>query len=315
MTDTQFKTVNQPYPLAAYDGARPPAPEWFRKAIETPYTSRSVDVDGTKIFYQQWGKPEKPGLLFIHGDGAHGHWYDFIAPSFADDYNVVAITLAGMGDSGWHQTYSLDTYLAEQFAVMTDAGMFDHAKKPTIAAHSLGGIISLPIARQYGHLIEGIVLLDSSIHTPDEPLPHSKPDPLEKQIFYPDKLSALARFRLLPPRQCPHHFILDHIARHSIKETDQNGISGWTWKFDPSLWATLDWEQQDIWEILATQSCKVGFIKGEESVLFTQKVADDILGYVEVPMLTVDGAGHHIFVDKPLETIAALKNMFSLWNE
>ena len=48
---------------------------------------------------------------------------------------------------------------------------------------------------------------------------------------YPDRETALTRFRLQPPQPCENQYILDYIARHSLMAAD----GGWTWKFDDDL--------------------------------------------------------------------------------
>ena len=77
---------------------------WREEAVAAPYRTTFVESDGAKIHYQSWGDASKPGLLLVHGNGAHAHWFDFIAPYLTHDYHVVAMTLSGMGDSGWHDT-------------------------------------------------------------------------------------------------------------------------------------------------------------------------------------------------------------------
>ena len=86
--------------------------------------SRIVDVDGCPIHYLIWGSPDagSDGLLFIHGGGAHAHWWSFIAPFFAENRPVAAIDLSGMGDSG-HRTgdYGSPVHIPEIAAVIDDA--------------------------------------------------------------------------------------------------------------------------------------------------------------------------------------------------
>lgn len=304
--------MKYPNPLAAYDGARPPAPDWFLSAIETPYASRSVEVDGARIHYQQWGKADNPSLLLVHGNGAHAHWYDFIAPAFSDDFNVVAINFSGMGDSDWRGHYSLEQFSAEQMGVMHDAGLFDHETKPIIAAHSLGGIITLVTALEHGASLKLVAIMDTPVHPPEEALSQGKPPPT-KTTFFPDKPSALARFRLRPEQDCENHFILDHIARHSLKQTTHQGERGWTWKFDPAIWGSLDWPGEQIWDAMRTSPCELAFMRGAQSSLLTEVVRDRMLAHKQASFVTIEGAGHHLFLDRPLETIAALKDFFAQW--
>ena len=36
--------------------------------------------------------------------------------------------------------------------------------------------------------------------------------------------AALARFRLMPPQPCENLFLLDWVARHSLKEIEADGV-------------------------------------------------------------------------------------------
>ena len=79
--------------------------EWFEEAIKETAKSKTLDLDGIRINYLVWGDESKPGLFLIHGYSAHAHWWDFIAPSFLENYCVVAIDLSGMGDSAVSYTH------------------------------------------------------------------------------------------------------------------------------------------------------------------------------------------------------------------
>ena len=89
----------KPGPLARFNGAKVSGPDWFEQAIATPAESNWVNVEGARIHYLRWGGRDKPGLLLIHGNGAHAFWWSFIAPFLAREYNVAAMDLSGMGDS------------------------------------------------------------------------------------------------------------------------------------------------------------------------------------------------------------------------
>ena len=77
-------------PLARFGGERPPASAWFESAVARKPQSRFVTVEGAAIHYLHWEARHKPGLLFVHGNAAHAHWWSFIAPFFADAVSVIA---------------------------------------------------------------------------------------------------------------------------------------------------------------------------------------------------------------------------------
>lgn len=305
--------MNDPYPLVTYAGARPPAPAWFRKALQTQAIAREVMVNGAPISYRQWGSADKPGLLLVHGMAAHANWYDFIAPEFAAAFNVAAMSFSGMGGSGHRDIYTTAQFSADQIAVMRDSGMFDHAEKPIIIGHSYGGLVSLATAGQIGAQLRGVVTMDTPIFPPEVDLEARRPKISSKEVIFADEKTAIGRFRLVPEQPCENHYILDHIARHSIKPAEQNGAPGWTWKTDPKLWEKTGEMENGVWTLLPDMACQIAFLRGQNSVLVTEAVRDAMLGQVQAPFVTIKNAGHHVFLDNPRDTISELQKICAAW--
>jgi pimeloyl-ACP methyl ester carboxylesterase len=314
--DTRPKPSDDDLVLKQYGGERPPAPDWFGPVVETPYRTGEVTVQGARIAYQAWGDPSKPGLLLAHGNGAHSHWWDFIAPFFADDYHVVAPSFSGMGDSDWRKAYSFSLFSQEQHAVCEHAGLFAHSKKPLMVAHSFGGIISLHTSMiTGGDRFGGAVIVDSHIEPPgkERPRPPRRTGP---NRIYPDFDTALSRFRLAPPQPCANHFLVDYIARHSLKPaTDEDGHEGYTWKFDPYIFNSLmkAWDQLDLTSLETL--CPIMFMRGADSMLATPSVSAYMssLQNPPVPMVTVPDAHHHNMLDQPLAFVSAVRGILSAW--
>jgi pimeloyl-ACP methyl ester carboxylesterase len=314
--------ASEPGPLAEFRGARPPAPAWFERAIATPYETRFTDCEGARIHWQRWGDPAKPGLLLVHGNGAHAHWWDFVAPYLMDDYHVVAITLSGMGDSGWRESYSMDLFARELIAVCDDAGFFTHAEKPIVIAHSFGGFVAILAGAEYGQRLTGVVIVDSPVNPPDRP--RTGPPPVRGSKVYPTLEAALARFRLAPPQPCENHFIVDYIARHSLAEKPMSpesqedvagaGKSGWGWKFDPAIWRRFSVSRPPE-ELLKATACRIALLKGEYSILMDEDVGDYMCGLLDrqVPFIEIPEARHHIMLDQPLAFVAAMRTLLQEW--
>jgi hypothetical protein len=82
--------------LGPFNGEKPPAPAWFEAAIGVGPERSRIPVEGAEIELLTWGEVGKPGLLFLHGNGAHADWWSFIAPFFAKDWRCAAISWSGM---------------------------------------------------------------------------------------------------------------------------------------------------------------------------------------------------------------------------
>ncbi len=87
-----------------------PTPQWFYRALATPFDENTIDVDGVPIHYLEWGHRDQPGLVLVHGGAAHAHWWTFLAPMFAENWPVVALDLSGHGDSGRREIYSHEAW-------------------------------------------------------------------------------------------------------------------------------------------------------------------------------------------------------------
>jgi len=311
-------------PLAGLAGSPPPAPQWFADAIAQTPEKRFVDVGGARIHYLRWGDPAKPGVLLVHGNAAHAWWWSFIAPFLARDYHVAAMDLSGMGDSGWRAAhgaaagYSMAMFAEEEMAVLADAGMFEAAKPPTIVAHSFGGFVTMKAAAEYGERLSGVVIIDSPVNPPvrsgsgrgGDPADH-KPHP---HNIYPSIAAALARFRLMPPQPCENLFLLDWVARKSLKDvTGPDGGPGFTWKFDPAIWRHFS--IGDTAALLKATRCRVAVFRGEHSVLMPPKIGDYIFDLLDraAPVVEIPEARHHVMLDQPLALVAALRALLADW--
>jgi len=302
--------------LTPYGGAQPPAPDWFRSAVSTPYVTEYVTVSGARIHYQCWGERDRPGLLLVHGNGAHAHWYDFIAPCLADEYYVVAMTFSGMGDSDWRDKYTISGFSAEQIEVCQQAGLFQGPQKPFLIAHSFGGFVSLQTGAYHSEKFAGLMIVDSPIRPPDDPWngPPSRP---RGNRIYADLNSALARFRLAPPQDCEHHFIVDYIARHSLKqvplksETDE---TGWTWKFDPFIWQHFESENRPA-DMVSRISCPLSFVRGETSGLMSDRIWTYMSGLrPDADFVSIAKANHHVMLDQPLAFVSVVRRQLQAWS-
>ncbi len=295
-------------PLADLHGERPPAPAWFTAALaHEPEVSR-VEVAGAGIEALSWGERGLPGLVLLHGNGAHARWWSFIAPFFAADYRVTTLSWSGMGGSDHRDAYRVDTFVEEIFAVAAATGA-SAAGPFHVVAHSFGGFPMMAAAAARGAELRSATIVDTPFRGVGEEGGRPPNATLRPHRTYATLADAMARFRLAPPQGCENLYIADYIARGSLIEV----AGGWTWAFDPFLWARF--EIGDARELLKAPKCPVALIWGEQSLLMPPDRVAAMRAALPAgsPAIGIPAAEHHVMIDQPLALVAALRGLFAGW--
>ena len=133
--------------------------------------------------------------------------------------------------------------------------------------------------------------------------------------IYPSLDKALERFRLMPPQPAENYYVLDFIARRSLKKVpmpDGSG-EGWTWKFDPNMWEKLDRELiAGFFAAPPRIDLPLAHVYGELSLLMSIEGLQD--AYPQNGLLVgVPQAHHHVMVDQPLALVAAIRGLLAAW--
>jgi pimeloyl-ACP methyl ester carboxylesterase len=278
-------------------------PNWFWEAIDVEPVTKTVEVDECDVSYRHYEAIGKPGMLLIHGMNAHSRWWDFIAPQLLDRYQVAAMDLTGMGDSDYRYEYSSNTYADEILAVLDDAKF---GTDSIVVAHSFGGYMAVRAANKAPDRFKALVMVDSGIRHPDDPVPEQIWMSGARSKIYPDKETALNRFRVQPPQPCDNEFLLQYIARNSLMPVD----GGWTWKFDEDLLTSLTDAERKPEEFQALTTT-LGVIFGADSELFSRRTLEYMQELIAEPFLIkeIANAQHHLFLDQPQAFVESLLEM------
>lgn len=278
-------------------------PDWFWEAIDVEPVTKTVEVDECDVSYRHYEAIGKPGMLLIHGMNAHSRWWDFIAPQLLDRYQVAAMDLTGMGDSDYRYEYSSNTYADEILAVLDDAKF---GTDSIVVAHSFGGYMAVRAANKAPDRFKALVMVDSGIRHPDDPVPEQIWMSGARSKIYPDKETALNRFRVQPPQPCDNDFLLQYIARNSLMPVD----GGWTWKFDEDLLTSLTDAERKPEEFQALTTT-LGVIFGADSELFSRRTLEYMQELIPEPFLIkeIANAQHHLFLDQPQAFVESLLEM------
>jgi len=270
-------------------------------------TSRVFFSQRLRLHYVDWGNPEAPPLLLVHGGRDHCRNWDWVAQALRKDWHVICPDLRGHGDSQWSPdgNYSMAAYIYDLAQLIHQQAL----APVTIVAHSLGGNICLRYAGIYPEkvrrlgAIEGLGPSPKVIAERTKSMAERMRDWVEEQR----KLSARG------PRKYPtiedafrrmqeeNKHLSAEQARHLTQQgVNQNEDGTYSWKFDNYVraWAPYDMSYADI-ETLWTQiTCPTLLVYGKESWASNPEKDGRIAHFKSARVVEFDNAGHWVHHDR-----------------
>ena len=280
-------------------------------------TSRIFFSQRLRLHYVDWGNPDAPPLLLVHGGRDHCRNWDWVAHELADKYHIIAPDLRGHGDSQW----SLDgTYLMMNY--IYDLAQLIHQQKlapVTIVAHSLGGNIALRYTGLYPESVAKLVAIEGLGPSPKmlaeryaKGFPSRMHDWIDEQRKLAGRLprryatieDAFARMqeenKHLSPEQARH------LTLHGI---NQNEDGTYSWKFDNYVrsWPPYDMTQENIEELWRRITCPTLLVYGKESWASNPQTDGRAKHFKNARVETFERAGHWVHHDRLPEFMALLR--------
>ncbi len=277
-------------------------------AMITGPTSHSYYSQRLRLHYVDWGNPDAPPLILLHGGRDHCRSWDWVAQELRRDWHVIAPDLRGHGDSEWPSDGEYSPR-----ACVYDLAQLVHQMKlapVTIVAHSYGGNISLRYAGIYPETVRKLVAIEGLGPSPKmlkerygQPIGPRMRDWIER------KRSAAGR----TPRRYQsledayrrmkgeNSYLTDEQARHlTIHGISQNEDGTYSWKFDNyfRVMPPADMTQSDIESLWAEITCPTLLLYGEKS--WASNPAEDgrIAHFRNAEVKLYENAGHWLHHDQ-----------------
>jgi pimeloyl-ACP methyl ester carboxylesterase len=242
-----------------------------------------------RMAYAEWGRPDAPPVVCVHGLTRNGRDFDRLAKSLADDFRVICPDLPGRGQSDWLSEPSL--YQPASYVVALSHLLAGIAEPVLWVGTSLGGICGMVLAAQPGTPIARMVLNDIGPVIPVAALARIR-DYMQPPPEWADLAGVEAHLRLIhAPFGVPDDAGWAEMARHSARRLPSGAL---TLHYDPAIATAIRAQEPhavNMMAVWAKITIPMLTIRGETSDLllpetFAEMEATGSLG------LTVAGAGH-----------------------
>ncbi len=253
---------------------------------------RSINVNGIEIHYLEWGNPDNPPLIMLHGIGRIAHTFSHIAPHFAAEYRVMAVDMRGHGDSGWSPdgAYLVRDYVSDIEAMAEEMDLRDIV----IWGNSTGGRVAQMFAGLHPDRVAAVIVEDVG---PERP--RTIANRLAAQIERDDangwasveELTA----QLLSQSTRTNPDVSRAYAQFGSKTRADGRI---VWKRDPAI--GNDFVPMQHWPYIRQITAPIIYILGGDSTIVpvdTQIELDRVLPQVEI--VTMPGLGHYPSEENP----------------
>jgi pimeloyl-ACP methyl ester carboxylesterase len=258
-------------------------------------TFSSTQPGSPRLHFLSWGDERKPKLVLLHGGGSNAHWWDHVAPHFCDDFHVIALDFRGHGISEYPEELKVGAF-NDDLEMLTG---FLGTDAISIIGHSMGSHVAVDHASRHP-ATKALVLVDISRGAGRASRRRSRLA-LRLKGTYSTREIAIERFQFLPPADYAEEALRHDIADKSVH---QQPDGRYTYAFDPRWFNLGSRPPPDLGNV----HCPTLILRGDESKILTAEGAISL--EQELPdarLEVVEKAGHHIHIDRPEETIQALK--------
>lgn len=295
------------------------AQEWDLPFDDAPVVRRgAIEVGaGEWLSYIRWGTQE-PELVFLHGGGQNAHTWDTVALALGRP--AMAFDLPGHGHSYRRRDRDYGPWRNTEALAPAIARLAPQAA--AVVGMSLGGATTIRLAAEHPELCRRVVIIDV---TPAVNDPGREMTTLERGsvalIGGPPTYGSLEEMADAAVALSPYRAASG--VRRGVRHNAYRREDGlWTWRYDlfgprdePTTTDTADTDRRSwadfasLWDDVERITSPVMFVRGGLSkYVLDEDVAEMTRRLRGLRVEVVDGAGHAVQSDQPLQLVRLLQD-------
>ena len=278
--------------------------EYSLSVTKVPIVSRmSFQLsDDRALSALKWGDSD-PEILFVHGSAQNAHTWDTVI--LAMGISAIAIDMSGHGHSSWRKDGNYEpSVLARDVATAIETWA---PKAKLIVGMSLGGLTTVALAGMRPDLAPKIVVVDIT--------PGVNSEKSKAITDFVNGPQSFASFEDLLKRTIEHNPTRSEssLRRGILHNAKQLEDGSWQWRYDRSTHPSKEDSAKrldriaELWNVIESLKSSMTLVRGGVSpVVDDADVAELIRRKPDAEVLVIDGAGHSVQGDKPVELAIAL---------
>lgn len=256
-----------------------------------------------RFHYLDWGRPDGPPIVFLHGGGLTAHTWDIVCLALRNEFRCLALDARGHGDTEWSREldYSTDAHADDVEAFVRHLGL----DRPVLVGMSMGGSSAVRYAQE--HDLRALIVIESGPVINQE-----SGQRIADFMRAPAELDSIedfvARAVEFNPRRDPKR-----LRRSLLHNLVQLPDGKWTWKYDRRHFGRFDnahhaARREQIWSNLAMIHCPTLVVSGGDSDVLPAGSAEALAGLMtDGRWVEIAGAGHSVQGDNPRDLVIAIR--------
>ena len=271
-------------------------------------TSQTFVSQRLRLNYLDWGNPEKPLLMLVHGGRDHARSWDWVAEELREDWHVVAFDHRGHGDSDWVSdgNYNVQDMVYDLAQLVHQLG----DDEVTIVSHSMGDNVALRYAGTFPDKVRKIVAIEGLGPSPKrqeemraDPYPQRMAEWIEKKraaaARTPRKYDSIeaAFARMIEENSYLTEAQARHLTLHGVTRNEDGTYS---WKFDPHLnvWHVEDVADEFLHQTWAAITAPTLLLYGADSWASNPQGDGRLEHFENAKVIEFENAGHWLHHDQ-----------------
>lgn len=264
---------------------------------QVKFLDRTINTNGIKLHYIEWGDPAALPLVALHGLRGHAHTWDSFSEPMSAQYHIYSFSQRGRGDSDWAPggDYTGAAFLADLEGAIDGLGLDNFV----LMGHSMGGRNSMLYAGTHPEKVRKLILVDIGPEGDPRGGARIRNEMINAKEEY-DSFEELIEAQKRSNPLCPE----DVLRRRTTYQSKvlPNGKIGW--RYDVEV--RQQWREdrrpvpEDLWPYVANIPCPTLIVRGTETDILPMSVAErmtQVMARAEV--VEVERAAHMVMEENP----------------